>query len=115
MKQIKTKLLKTIWNNIHREEGLSEWSLTDMGGGHCAIGCTFGKKIRDSVHNRKMDEFFSRAKMDDSIGIIMDRNDSFEGTESERRIYMLKFIGEELMRRGVSVSLVSPRSAQVGA
>lgn len=103
MKQIKTKLLKTIWNNIHKEEALGPSNFTDNYGIHCALGCTFGKKVDVDTDRHQSDIHLQFIKLNlvYSMIKITDANDDFCGTDTERRVYMLNFIGKELTRRGV--------------
>ena len=101
MKQIKTKLLKTIWNNIHRAERLITVRFTGKSGNHCALGCTFGTKGFDD------DKELLIAERVEQLGWysldIVNANDGFKGSGEERRIHMLKFIGKELTSRGVEI------------
>ena len=100
MNQIKTKLLKTIWNNIHRADGLIAGFLTDDKGRHCAVGCTFGKKVYSNEHYYQISTKFTLMGLDESMGIIACENDNRrELTPQQLRIHMLKFIGKELMSR----------------
>ncbi len=112
-----TKTLQLLWDNIHKEDGLITGEFTDDDGKHCAIGVITGvpafedcsnlvsrqKRLYMKWYNAQRDKghkAISAAGISSNVqNDIENENDDFDGTDQERRVHMLQFLGSELMSR----------------
>ncbi len=108
--KLPTNTLLILWNNIHKQKGLIGMGCyySPSHNMYCTLGATLSRgrlgQLRDEIDVGMADRLGLLKIFDDSgsfriLDWIVDVNDSFEGTPAERRIYILKLFGAELMKR----------------